>query len=123
MYAPPKSEPGEIPLTIDDLRALALGCTEFFLGHDAEPDPVDLFVEFETVDQIARLIDVNTFGRTHMGRLVIMHIMCPISRPLQIRNSTTSRQCRFSLAIYNIYLQISNFSEALSVAARLNDVG
>lgn len=65
-----KPEPVKIPGTIDELRALALDCAKFFLGHNAEPDAVDLFVELEMVDRIAALVDVNTFGRvcTYMDR-------------------------------------------------------
>lgn len=58
---------GETPLqppgTIDDLRALAKQCATFLLSHNAEPDAVDLLEEMEIVDEIAQLVDDNTFGR------------------------------------------------------------
>lgn len=56
------SEP-EIVGTMDDLRSLAKQCAAFLLTHNAEPDAVDLLEEMEIVDEIAQLLDDNTFGR------------------------------------------------------------
>ncbi|SRR6266550_1051406 len=52
-----------MPGTIDDLRSLAKQCATFFLSHNAEPDAVDLLDELEMVDEIAHLVDENTFNR------------------------------------------------------------
>jgi 26S proteasome regulatory subunit N1 len=53
----------KLPGTLDDLRSLAKECAVFLLGHNAEPDAVDLLEELEIVDEIASLVDENTYGR------------------------------------------------------------
>ena len=52
-----------LPGTMDDLRALAKQCATFLLGHNAEPDAVDLLEEMEIVQEIIQLVDENTFSR------------------------------------------------------------
>jgi hypothetical protein len=49
-----------------------LECATFFLGHNAEPDTKDLFVELDIVNRIASLVDANTFGRVceYMDRYI-----------------------------------------------------
>ena len=49
--------------TLEDLRALAKECAVFLIGHNAEPDAVDLLEELEIVDEIAQLVDDNTYNR------------------------------------------------------------
>jgi 26S proteasome regulatory complex component len=63
-FAPPTEE-NVVPLpgTIDDLRTLGKKCATFLLGHNAEPDAVDLLEELEIVDQIVELVDENTYNR------------------------------------------------------------
>jgi 26S proteasome regulatory subunit N1 len=56
----------QIPLsvgTLEDLHDLALVCAKFLLGHNAEPDAVDLLEELEAIDQIVDLVDANTYSR------------------------------------------------------------
>ncbi|KAG2132736.1 26S proteasome regulatory complex non-ATPase subcomplex Rpn1 subunit [Suillus bovinus] len=105
----PKSKPAPVPGTIEDLHNLGLECATFFLGHNAEPDAVDLFVELEIVDRIASLVDANTFGRVcaYMDRCVML---------LPPPDDVT-----FLRTIHKVYLQFSKFPEALGVAIRLND--
>jgi 26S proteasome regulatory subunit N1 len=38
-------------------------CAVFLLGHDAEPDAVDLLEELKIVDQIVELVDENTYAQ------------------------------------------------------------
>lgn len=66
----------KLPGTIDDLRVLGKQCAVFLLGHNAEPDAVDLLEELEIVDEIAELVDENTFGRVcqYMIRCVCFFI-------------------------------------------------
>lgn len=60
----PKPEAKEIAVgTIDDLRTLGMQCATFLLGHNAEPDAVDLLEELEIVNRIVELLDENTYGR------------------------------------------------------------
>jgi 26S proteasome regulatory subunit N1 len=68
----------KLPGTIDDLRALAKQCAVFLLGHNAEPDAVDLLEELEIVDEITQLVDENTYGRVcqYMIRSVVLCFMC-----------------------------------------------
>lgn len=49
--------------TDDELKALGMQCATFLLGHNAEPDAVDLMEELEIVDRIAELVDENTYAR------------------------------------------------------------
>lgn len=62
-----------LPGTIEDLHSLARQCAVFLLGHNAEPDAVDLLEELEIVDQITELVDENTFNRVcqYMIRYVL----------------------------------------------------
>lgn len=48
---------------VEDLQSLAMICAKFLLGHNAEPDAVDLLEELEIVDRIPELVDVNTYSR------------------------------------------------------------
>jgi len=75
----PKPKPAPVPGTIEDLHNLGLECATFFLGHNAEPDAVDLFVELEIVDRIVDLVDANTFGRVcaYMDRCVCFPSLLP----------------------------------------------
>jgi 26S proteasome regulatory subunit N1 len=58
----PKSK--RIPVgSIDDLRALGMQCATFLLGHNAEPDAVDLLEELEMVNRIVEVLDENTYSR------------------------------------------------------------
>lgn len=49
--------------TNEELRVLGVQCAKFLLSHNAEPDAVDLMDELEIVDQIADLVDDNTYAR------------------------------------------------------------
>ena len=55
--------PVKLPGTTEDLHALAKQCATFLLGHNAEPDAVDLLEEMEIVNEIATLVDENTYSR------------------------------------------------------------
>ncbi|KAI6001568.1 26S proteasome regulatory complex non-ATPase subcomplex Rpn1 subunit [Pisolithus orientalis] len=105
----PNAELVTIPGSIEDLHALGLECAKFFLGHNAEPDAVDLLVELEIVDRIADLVDINTFGRvcTYMDRCV--NLLPPPD------------DVTFLRTIHKVYLQFSKLPEALSIGMRLND--
>lgn len=72
-----ENERDKLPGTVDDLRVLAKQCAVFLLGHNAEPDAVDLLEELEIVDEIAQLVDDNTYGRVcqYMIRFVILQCM------------------------------------------------
>jgi 26S proteasome regulatory subunit N1 len=67
---------GEQLGTETELHALASQCATFFLGHNAEPDAVDLLEEMEIVESIVDLVDENTYARTctYMIRFVILAV-------------------------------------------------
>lgn len=49
--------------SVDKLRALAMELVDFFLGHNAEADAVDLLLELEVIDQIQGAVDEKTYPR------------------------------------------------------------
>jgi len=61
--------------TIEDLRKLANQCAIFLLGHNAEPDAVDLLEELEIIENIVDLVDENTYSRVcqYMIRYAFLH--------------------------------------------------
>ncbi|KAJ6463793.1 armadillo-type protein [Mycena vitilis] len=103
--------PAEVKLigTIDDLRALAKECASFLIGHNAEPDAVDLLEELEIVDEIAQLVDDNTFNRVCQYMIRCVNLLPP---PDDIS---------FLRTAHSIYVQHHKFPEALSLAIRLGD--
>ena len=75
--ADPETPKVELPGTMEDLRSLAKECSTFLLNHNAEPDAVDLLEELEIVDQIADLVDDNTYGRVcqYMVRCALFSLL------------------------------------------------
>ncbi|KAJ7616886.1 hypothetical protein B0H17DRAFT_1152522 [Mycena rosella] len=59
--------------TIEDLHALAKECTVFLVGHNAEPDMVDLLERLEIDNEIAWLVDANTYNRIY-GALIKIYV-------------------------------------------------
>ncbi|KAF7349265.1 26S proteasome regulatory subunit RPN1 [Mycena sanguinolenta] len=95
--------------TIEDLRALAKECAVFLIGHNAEPDAVDLLEEMEIVDEIAQLVDDNTFNRVCQYMIRCVNLLPP---PDDIS---------FLRTAHKIYVQHRKFPEALALAIRLGD--
>ncbi|KAK0435961.1 hypothetical protein EV421DRAFT_1908244 [Armillaria borealis] len=87
--------------TIEQLRTIG----SFLLTHNAEPDAVDLLEELEIVDQIAGLVDDNTYGR-----------VCQCVNLLPPPDDTP-----FLQTAHTIYVQQHKFPEALALAIRLGD--
>lgn len=95
--------------TIEELRALGKQCATFLLQHNAEPDAVDLLEELEIVDQIADLVDENTYGRVCQYMIRCVNLLPP---PDDIS---------FLRTAHKIYVQQSKFPDALSLSIRLAD--
>ncbi|KAJ7839597.1 armadillo-type protein [Mycena olivaceomarginata] len=95
--------------TIEDLRALAKECAVFLIGHNAEPDAVDLLEELEIVDEIAQLVDDNTYNRVCQYMIRCVNLLPP---PDDIS---------FLRTAHKIYVQHRKFPEALALAIRLGD--
>ena len=47
----------------EELIKLSLDIVPFFLKHNAEADAVDLLLEVESIDQLARFVDKDTYER------------------------------------------------------------
>ncbi|RDB30373.1 26S proteasome regulatory subunit rpn-1 [Hypsizygus marmoreus] len=99
----------QLPGTIDDLRALAKQCAVFLLGHNAEPDAVDLLEEMEIVEEIAQLVDDNTYSRVCQYMIRCVNLLPPPDDVSFLRTAHT------------IYVQHHKFPEALALAIRLNN--
>ncbi|KAH8830118.1 armadillo-type protein [Flagelloscypha sp. PMI_526] len=95
--------------TIEDLRELAKSCAIFLLAHNAEPDAVDLLEALEFVDEIAELVDENTFSRVCQYMIACVPLL-PVPDDISFLRTT-----------HNIYIKHSKFPEALAVAIRLGD--
>ncbi|KAJ7275052.1 armadillo-type protein [Mycena rebaudengoi] len=106
-----KDAPAPAPLdgTLDDLRALAKECAVFLIGHNAEPDAVDLLEELEIVDEIAQLVDDNTYNRVCQYMIRCVNLLPPPDDVSFLRTAHT------------IYAQHHKFPEALALAIRLGD--
>jgi len=63
--------------SIDDLKLLATQCAAFLLGHNAEPDAVDLLQELEIADSLVDLVDENTYARVCL--YIIRYALCTLS--------------------------------------------
>ncbi|KAF8634856.1 hypothetical protein AX17_004104 [Amanita inopinata Kibby_2008] len=99
----------KLPGTIDDLRNLAKQCAIFLLSHNAEPDAVDLLDELEIVDEIANLVDENTFNRVCLYMIRCVTLLPPPDDVSFLRTA------------HKIYVQNHKFPEALALAIRLGD--
>ncbi|KAJ7512053.1 armadillo-type protein [Mycena galericulata] len=99
----------ELPGTIEDLRALAKECGVFLIGHNAEPDAVDLLEELEIVHEIAQLVDDNTYSRVCQYMIRCVNLLPPPDDVSFLRTA------------HSIYVQHRKFPEALALAIRLGD--
>ncbi|KAJ7136028.1 armadillo-type protein [Mycena epipterygia] len=106
-----EEKPEEVKLvgTIEDLRALGKECAVFLIGHNAEPDAVDLLEELEIVDEIAQLVDDNTYGRVCQYMIRCVNLLPPPDDISFLRTAHT------------IYVQHHKFPEALALAIRLGE--
>ncbi|KAG6857037.1 hypothetical protein H0H87_010391 [Tephrocybe sp. NHM501043] len=99
----------QIPGTIEDLRSLAKQCAVFLLGHNAEPDAVDLLEELEIIKDIAQLVDENTYSRVCQYMIRMVNLLPP---PDDVSFLNTA---------HTIYVQHQKFPEALALAIRLGN--
>ncbi|KAI0065263.1 26S proteasome regulatory complex non-ATPase subcomplex Rpn1 subunit [Artomyces pyxidatus] len=109
-----EDEKKNVPLpvgTLDDLCDLAMVCAKFLLGHNAEPDAVDLLEELEIVNRIVELVDENTYARVTAYMIACVNLLPP------------QDDVAFLKTAHTIYEQHQKFPEALSLAIRLNDPG
>ncbi|KAG6868638.1 hypothetical protein C0993_012682 [Termitomyces sp. T159_Od127] len=104
-----KTDTPKLPGTIEDLRSLARQCAIFFLGHNAEPDAVDLLEELEIIKDIVPLVDENTYGRVCQYMIRMVNLLPPPD------------DVSFLQTAHTIYVQHQKFPEALALAIRLGN--
>ena len=95
--------------TVDDLQNLAVICAKFLIGHNAEPDAVDLLEEVEIADRVVEMVDENTFRRVAAYMLACVPLLPP------------QDDVAFLRTVHSVYEKFARWPEALAVALRLND--
>lgn len=94
----------------DELTALALNLTPFFLKHNAEADAVDILSELEMIEQIADHVDENTYQRVCLYMVTMVPLL------------TYPDNDRFLHTAHDIYKKYNRLTEAITLAVRLNDI-
>ncbi|KAI8986996.1 armadillo-type protein [Pilobolus umbonatus] len=93
-----------------ELVDLALEIVPFFLKHNAEADAVDLLLEVESIDQLARFVDKDTYERVCLYMIGCVNLLAP---PDDLAFLRTARA---------IYRQQGKFSQALNLSIRVGDM-
>ncbi|CEG72168.1 Putative 26S proteasome regulatory subunit N1 [Rhizopus microsporus] len=93
-----------------ELIDLALDIVPFFLKHNAEADAVDLLLEVESIDQIIRFVDKNTYERVCLYMVSCVNLLAP---PDDLEFLRTAR---------TIYRQQEKYAQALNLAIRIGNI-
>lgn len=93
----------------DDITELALTLVPFFLKHNADADAVDILSDLEMIDQIEKYIDENTYAR------VCLYMVSTVPLLTYPDNDT------FLRTAYQIYRKYKQYTQAVTLAIRLND--
>ncbi|KAF7323921.1 26S proteasome regulatory subunit RPN1 [Mycena kentingensis (nom. inval.)] len=104
-----KDDATKVPGTIDDLRTLAKECSVFLLGHNAEPDAIDLLQELEMIEEIIELVDDNTYSRVCQYIIGCVNLLPPPD------------DLAFLKTAHTIYARNRKLPEALTLAIRLGN--
>lgn len=111
--------------SVDDLKFLATQCATFLLGHNAEPDAVDLLQELEIADSLVDLVDENTYARVC---LYIIRYVWSFRLSCRSYSSNLSRcvnflpppdDVSFLETAHSIYVKHKRWPEAIALAIRL----
>ncbi|KAI8369001.1 armadillo-type protein [Blakeslea trispora] len=94
----------------EELINLALDIVPFFLKHNAEADAVDLLLEVESIDQLTRFVDKNTYERVCLYMVGCVNLLAP---PDDLEFLKTARA---------IYLQQGKYAQALNLSIRVGDM-
>lgn len=94
----------------EDITSLALVLVPFFLTHNAEADAVDILSELEMIEHIKEHLDENTYSRV----CLYMASMVPLL--------TYPDNDRFLRTAHDVYLQYKQYTQAISLAIKLNDL-
>ncbi|KAJ1562561.1 proteasome regulatory particle base subunit, partial [Nowakowskiella sp. JEL0078] len=98
------------PENTGDLLDLALELVPFFLEHNAEADACDLLIELESLDQLPKFVDQNTFKRVC---LYIVSCVSYVAPPDDVSILKTA---------HTIYRIQNEWPHALQISIRLNDI-
>lgn len=93
----------------DDLLQLAVEIVPFFLEHNGEADAVDLLLEIEAIDKLAKYVDANTYSRVCLYMVSCVPLLAP---PDDVAFLTTA---------YRIYLANNELPQAIALAIRLDN--
>ncbi|CAO3660402.1 unnamed protein product [Rhizopus stolonifer] len=93
-----------------ELIDLALNIVPFFLKHNAEADAVDLLLEVESIDQLVRFVDKDTYERVCLYMVSCVNLLAP---PDDLEFLKTARA---------IYRQQEKPAQALNLAIRIGNM-
>ncbi|KAG1451039.1 hypothetical protein G6F56_008187 [Rhizopus delemar] len=93
-----------------ELIDLALDIVPFFLKHNAEADAVDLLLEVESIDQLVRFVDKDTYERVCLYMVSCVNLLAP---PDDLEFLKTARA---------IYRQQEKPAQALNLAIRIGNM-
>ncbi|KAF6809766.1 26s proteasome regulatory subunit [Colletotrichum sojae] len=93
-----------------DLVDLALILVPLFLQSNAEADAVDLMSELEIIDQIPNYLDENTYGRVCLYMVSMVNLLTYPDNEVFLKTA------------HNIYLKYKEYTQAMTLAIRLNDL-
>ncbi|CAO0800146.1 unnamed protein product [Mucor circinelloides] len=94
----------------EELITLALEIVPFFLKHNAEADAVDLLLEVESIDQLTRFVDKDTYERVCLYMVGCVNLLAP---PDDVEFLKTARA---------IYRQQEKYAQALNLSIRVGDM-
>lgn len=94
----------------DDLVDLALSLVPLFLKSNAEADAVDLMSELEIIDRIPEFLDKDTYPRVCLYMVSMVNLLPYPENELFLKTA------------HKIYTQYNQFTQAMAIAIRLNDV-
>lgn len=95
---------------VKDLVDLALHLVPLFLKTNAEADAVDLMSELEIIEELPKFVDENTYAR------VCLYMVSMVNLLMYPDNE------QFLRTAHEIYKQYKQYTQAMVLAIRLNDV-
>jgi len=94
----------------DDINDLTRVLVPFFLSHNAEADAVDILSELEMIEDIKDFLDENTYSRVCLYMVSMVPLLAYPDND------------RFVRTAHDIYRQYKQFTQAMCLAIRLNDM-
>ncbi|KAI1470677.1 26S proteasome regulatory complex, non-ATPase subcomplex, Rpn1 subunit [Daldinia caldariorum] len=96
--------------SVKDLVDLALILVPLFLKSNAEADAVDLMSELEIIEDLPKFVDENTYSRVCLYLVSMVNLL------------TYPENEQFLRTAYTIYTTYKEYTQAMVIAIRLNDV-